>query len=87
MTKFYNEVIKFLQSQYNDDYSFNLTVNRNLSHADNVVLNITVGRIYTITIQNTCMNYIFELYSSGEYIKERCQYRWQKELIDIIEGG
>jgi hypothetical protein len=33
------------------------------------------------------MNYFYELYKGNKFIKERNQYLWQKELIDLIEGS
>jgi hypothetical protein len=33
------------------------------------------------------MQYIFSWYINGAYMGERNQYRWQKELIDMIEGS
>ena len=52
-----------------------------------VELSIKMSLIYSLTIVHESMMYIYDHYCSQEYIGERNQYRWQKELIDMIEGS
>jgi hypothetical protein len=33
------------------------------------------------------MNFIYMLYDKQGYLEDRKQYKWQKELIDMIEGS
>ena len=48
-------------------------------------LTISFSPYYKLNITRDSMDYIFGWYLSGEYMGERNQYRWQKELIDMIE--
>lgn len=94
MEQFCKAVVDFLQSEYNDSYSF--TVERRMplppslrgyGTEEKVELVIKVSPYYKLTIVDDSMHYLYRLYLSGEYIEERKQYLWQKELIDMIEGS
>lgn len=92
MKQFCEEVLKFLRSEYNDSYQFDIKcylvcppgLVRNNERAE---LTITVSPGYRLVIVNNSLQYLFRCYLNGEFIKEINQYRWQKELIDMIEGG
>ena len=92
MKQFCEEVLKFLRSEYNDSYQFEVKcwlscppgLVRNNEKAE---LTITMSPCYKLVIVNDSMQYLFGRYRDGEFIEERNQYRWQKELVDMIEGG
>ena len=88
MKQFCKDVLAFLESEYNDSYCFNIeyysTLDRN---KDSVKLIIESSPRYKTIIDDYAMFCIFGWYRSGDFIEERNQYRWQKELIDMIEGG
>jgi hypothetical protein len=50
-------------------------------------LKIKMSPHYSLIVSNDSLQYLFGWYLSGDFIKERNQYCWQKELIDMIEGG
>ena len=86
MKQFCEEVLKFLRSEYSDAYKFE--IEHRVSILSNVAeLTINVGYGYKVKVSKELMSSLFELYCDGEFIEERKQYRWQKELIDIIEGS
>ena len=87
MNQFCEDVIEFLQSEYNDGYNFNLEVSRSLHSEDMIELKIKVNSSYIIIVNNYCMKYIFSVYKSGKYNQERNLWQWQKELVDLIEGS
>lgn len=87
MNQFCLDVLEFLYSEYGDGYEFSLEKTKCLNTEDEVVLTIKVGRGYFIKADNRSMMFVYGCYRSGEYIGDRNQYRWQKELIDIIEGS
>ena len=90
---FCNDVIKFLESEYNDSYRFEIkrfvALPGNLITGNNEKAELTIkfNRCCSLIIVNENMQYLFGRYRDGEYIGERNKYRWQKELIDMIEGG
>ena len=92
MKQFCEEVLKFLRSEYNDSYQFEVKcwlasppgLVRNNEKAE-LIISISPG--YKLCIVNDSIQYLFGWYLNGEFIKERNQYRWQKELVDMIEGG
>ena len=82
------DVLKFLESEYSDSYQFELTYCTSLdSNKDTAKLSIRIAPRYIKVINTDWMYVIFGWYTNGTFIKERNQYRWQKELIDIIEGS
>lgn len=92
-SKFCEDVIKFLESEYNDSYRFEVKrwvampcglIQGNNEKAE---LTIKMGPHYQLVIVNENMQYLFGRYRDGEFIEERGQYLWQKELVDMIEGG
>ena len=91
MNQFCKAVIDFLQSEYNDSYSFTIEKQVSLLSIqgikENVELVIKVSPNYKLIITNDSMHHLYHLWFSGEYIEERKQYLWQKELVDMIEGG
>ena len=93
MRKFCKDVLDFLQSEYNDSYRFEVhiwtAVPAHLMPNNNekAELVISYTNQYKLILNENSMRYLFGLYCSGEFIEERCRYLWQKELIDMIEGG
>ena len=87
MNQFCLDVLEFLNSEYGDGYEFSIEKTKSLNAEDSVVLTIKAGRGYFIKADNRSMMFVYGCYRSGEHIGERNQYRWQKELIDIIEGS
>ena len=87
MNQFCLDVLEFLNSEYGDGYEFSIEKTKSLNTEDSVALTIKVGRGYFIKADNRSMMFVYGCYRSGEYIGEHNQYRWQKELIDIIEGS
>ena len=87
MEQFCKDVLKFLQSEYNDSYSWELEAHRELCGIENIELKIKINHVYIIKVTSNYMKHIYLLYRSGKYISERDLYEWQKELIDIIEGS
>lgn len=91
MKQFCKSVLQFLESEYSDAYKFEISHSVNIATSDKnnqqVELIVKVSPNYTLKIINTSMQYLFCCYRTGEFIEERGQYRWQKELIDMIEGG
>ena len=88
MKQFCEEVLKFLRSEYDDSYGFDIELRRARPPIyDMAELTITVSPNYKLKIVNDSMQYLFGWYINKEYLGERNQYRWQKELIDMIEGG
>lgn len=89
MENFCYELIKFLESEYPDYYTFKLEKNVILQNFElsEFILTINITSKYKLVINEDSLRYIYNLYVGGEYIKERELYVWQKELIDIIEGS
>ena len=93
MRQFCEEVLKFLRSEYNDSYQFEVKCwlcappRLGVLNNEKAELTITMSPCYRLIIVNENMQYLLGCYLSGEFIEERSQYRWQKELIDMIEGG
>ena len=88
MKKFCKNVLDFLQSEYDDSYRFEIEYRIARQPVGEMAeLTIVVSPNYKLKIVNDSMYYLFGWYLNGEFIEERNQYRWQKELIDMIEGG
>lgn len=93
MNQFCKDVIEFLQSEYSDAYEYRIEKHVALPPQfaqygfPKVELWIKFGPYYTLKITDENMQYLFGLYRAGEYIQEREQWRWQKELVDMIEGS
>lgn len=93
MEQFCKDVLDFLNSEYGDSYSFEIKrrivcpPKLNVADNESVELIVKMSRTYQLVIVDYSMKYLFGIYRDGEYIGERNQYRWQKELIDMIEGG
>lgn len=88
MRQFCQDVLKFLKSEYDDSYRFSIEYYSALdSEKDTVQLVIEMSPCYKVKLAADAMFFIFGWYRVGEFIEERGQYRWQKELIDMIEGG
>ena len=86
MRKFCEEVLKFLESEYSDSYRFR--IEHRIARAPVyyiVELFIEISSSYKRIITNDSMEYLYHWYLSGEFIEERNQFKWQKELIDMIE--
>ena len=86
MELFCYKVIKFLKTEYHSSYDFKIKFNSDLDTKETITLNIIFDN-YIKTIENNYMQYIFQLYRQGDFIPERNLYKWQKELVDIIEGS
>lgn len=93
MGSFCEKVIDFLQSEYNDGYSFKIERYMALPpefrpfNKERIELKIDISPRYRITICDDSVRYLFKLYLEGEFLEDRKQYKWQKELIDMIEGS
>ena len=92
MKQFCEDVIAYLTSEYDDGYQFSINLRTEcpsylVPMPYKVELSIKMTPIYSLTIVHESMMYIYGHYCSQEYIGERNQYRWQKELIDLIEGS
>lgn len=88
MKRFCKDVLKFLESEYNNSYMFEIEYRSGLhSENDTVELTIISDQNYKRTFTYDIMFVIFGWYCNGAFIEERNQFRWQKELIDIIEGS
>lgn len=88
MKQFCEDVLKFLCSEYDDSYQFSIEYHKALnSEKDIVELAIEVSPRYKIKLNSDIMFCILGWYRNGVYIEERRQYRWQKALIDAIEGS
>lgn len=84
-TSFCEEILKFLKSEYNDSYEFSVEMKRD-RFTCSIELKIKTGG-FTRIITSSYMEYFYELYRRRDYLEERDQFRWQKELIDLVEGG
>ena len=87
MNQFCVDVMEFLKNEYSDAYEFNMEVTHNMFSEPTAELAIRIGKGYTIKVGTTSMTYLYKLYRAGNFIKERGQWEWQKELVDIIEGS
>ena len=84
-TQFCEDVLKFLKSEYNDSYEFSIELKQD-RFSSTIELRIKTGK-FTRIIINSYMEYFYELYRRRTYIEERDQFKWEKELTDLIEGG
>ena len=93
MNQFCKDILEFLKAEYSDAYEYGIEEYAALppilaQHSyPKIELWVKLGPYYTLKITNENMQYLFSLYNSGEYIQERKQWRWQKELVDMIEGS
>ena len=87
MREFCKKVLEFLKSEYNDSYEFKIDFYKELGGPDIIELSVKFSSTYTIKVTSDYMHHIFILYKAGNFIEERNQYVWQKELVDIIEGS
>ena len=92
-SEFCEDVVKFLESEYSDSYRFEVkrwvAMPCGLIHGNNEKAELTIryDSHYSLIVVNENMQYLFGRYRDGEFIEERGQYLWQKELIDMIEGS
>ena len=92
MGNFCKSVIDFLQSEYDDGYSFKIERYMALPpefrpfNKERIELKIDISPRYKITIGDDSMRYLFMLFLEGEFLEDRKQYKWQKELVVMIEG-
>ena len=83
--QFCQEVLKFLRSEYQDSYIFEIEYYQS-PEAEKMELQIkTSGLIRKIS--NNYMNHFYYLYCEGIFLEDHKQFEWQKELIDLIEGS
>jgi hypothetical protein len=93
MKQFCEEVLKYLKSEYDDSYQFEVKCwlcappQLGVPNNEKAELTIKMSPGYEYVITEKSMYYLFGCYRDGLYIGERNQYVWQKELIDMIEGG
>ena len=95
MEQFRKDILNFLESEYNDAYTFRFEVwagtpklvNGKLKCEEQNNLRIKITPQYERYINDDGVKYILNFYNSKEYLEDRKQYRWQKELIDMIEGS
>lgn len=87
MKQFCKEVVNFLQSEYGDGYEFHLDLINDLTYGEDAELYISYSTVYRVIVNRNSMKYLYVLWRSKEYTKERNQYLWQKELVDLIEGS
>lgn len=90
--QFCEKVLEFLRAEYDDSYTFK--IDRRITaplylapDSGKMELIVTSGLRYRLIVTNENMRYLFKLYCQNEFIQERNQYQWQKELIEMIEGG
>lgn len=86
MKEFCNEVLKFLESEYGNMYTFAIVLESSLEWTE-AVLTIKFDNCYTMKVCRDMMNYLYRTWRNNTYIEERGQYVWQKDLVDIIEGS
>ena len=84
-SQFCKDVLDFLKSEYSDAYEFTIELETD-RFKEFIQLKIKSGQ-FIRKITAGYMNYFYELYKDNKFIKERNQYLWQKELIDLIEGS
>lgn len=93
INNFCRAVIDFLQAEYSDAYEYKLEKHLALPPSfapfsfPKVELWVKLGPHFTLKVVDENMQYLFGLYRSGDYIEERKQFVWQKELVDMIEGS
>ena len=97
MEQFCKDIIEFLQSEYNDAYTFKLEryLERYCAqppqfkpfNIERLSLIIDITPVYRKIITDDSLQYIFKLYLEDEFLDDRKQYLWQKELVDMIEGS
>lgn len=91
MKEFCNAVLDFLQAEYGDAFIFSIEQRiiapKGILY-DNVHIELTIkmSTRYRLIITNDNMQCLFHLYRQGKFLKDRKQYLWQKELVDMIEG-
>lgn len=87
MEEFCEKVIEFLSAEYSDSYEFSINATLIWPNMYEAELLIRYSRYYKLKITAQMMNYLFSLYNEQIYIEERSCYKWQKELVDLIEGS
>ena len=89
MGNFCKSVIDFLQSEYNDGYSFKIERYMALPpefrpfNKERIELKIDISPMYKITICDDSMRYLFKLYLEGEFLEDRKQYRGGRRNLSI----
>ena len=83
--RFCQEVLKFLKSEYQDSYTFEIEYYQTFDKEAAELLIKTAGLIRKIS--DSYMNHFYCLYCEGRFLEDRKQFEWQKELIDLIEGS
>ncbi len=83
--QFCQEVLKFLRSEYQDSYAFEIEYYQNPEIEEIELLIKTSG--LTQKISGSYMNHFYLLFCEGKFLEDRGQYLWQKELVDLIEGN
>ena len=86
MKGFCKELLEFLHNEYADSYQFDVTVHQSMSKITAVLL-VKYGKGYIEMLDRDLMEWLYELYCKNEYIEEQKMYKWQYELVDLIEGG
>lgn len=84
MKTFCNEVLAFLESEYSDGYCFKIIYTNSYDYGPQVELFCKYSDRFMLKVDASRMNWIYMFYRSKKMDKERKQFRWQTELIDII---
>ena len=87
MKTFCNEVLAFLEREYSDGYNFKIEYTNSYDYGPQVELFCKYSSSFMLKVDASRMNWIYNFYISKQMDEERNQLRWQKELIDIIEGS
>ena len=87
MRQFCKDVLDFLHSEYDDSYEYRIERTESINSEDELLLTVKICQGYYLKVDNRTMMFIYGCYRAGEYLGDRNQYRWQKELIDILEGS
>lgn len=87
MRQFCKDVLDFLHSEYDDSYEYRIERTESINSEAELLLTVKICQGYYLKVDNRTMMFIYGCYHAGEYLGDRNQYRWQKELIDIIEGS
>lgn len=87
MEKFYKELDSFIRTTYSDHFHCEWEIDSRLEMFTKEKLHIYYDDKYLRTISSRDIEHLLFLFAGGEYIEERQMYLWQKELVDILEGG
>ena len=87
MKTFCKDVLEFLKSEYSDGYNFEIRYTDSYDYGPQAELFCKYSSSFMLKVDASRMHWIYNFYRSKQVDEERNQFRWQKELIDIIEGS